>query len=273
MMGTWLECTKRESTNYRFSVVDSIELRKPDESLLNYLARNLVLAYQNPEMLRREYRILAQDMKDLDLQILKQFVEEEILPSRDRIMTRIGNFGEIVAAIMLVDFEGYWFPIHKLRFREKKDWAVRLTDLCVFKVDGREIPLVCYGEVKTKTSGRDFDLAVKGHVSLSKDDALTYPEILRFMCTWLYEKDMHDAGELLSRIRLGKITYDRKHVLFLLHNRASWTDIILDRLGECELDERLIDFTLYIVLVEDLRNLIEAVYDHAWIGAAEVLHG
>lgn len=273
MLDSWLKYEERGNVEYKFEVMAATEKLKPDDLIINYLARQLILAHQSPEMLKVEYQLLVEDTEDVDLLILKQYVEEEILPSTDRVPTRVGNFGEILAAIMLMEFEDYWFPIYKLRFRVKKDWSMRLTDICLFKTDGLEKPLVCFGEVKTKSTGCDKKLAVKGHSSLSKDNALDYPEILRFICTWLFEKGMRSEAELLSRIRLDKIAYDKKHRLFLVHNKNDWTDEILEKLEECKLDERLVDFTLIIVLIVDLRAVIDEVYSRAWIGAKEVLSG
>jgi hypothetical protein len=172
-----------------------------------------------------------------------------------------------------MEFEGFWLPIYKLRFREKKNWAMRLTDLCLIKVDGLSKPFVCYGEVKTKSAGCNRQLAVDGHSSLAKDDALANPEILHFICTRLYETGQQEEGDFLSRLRLRKLEYDQRHDLFLVHNRNNWSEEILDNLEACDLDERLVDFSVKVVLITELRGVIDSAYARAWIGAEEIVNG
>ncbi len=150
---------------------------------------------------------------------------------------------------------------------------MRLTDLCVIKKDAVPRPLVCYGEVKTKTSGCNRKLAVEGHESFRKDDALEEPEILRFICTWLYETSRFDEADFFSRIRLGKIRYDKRHDLFLVHDLGNWTEEILDNLEVCDLDERLVDFSVKIVLIDGLRTVIDTAYDRAWMELEEIIDG
>lgn len=273
MLCKWLTCKEPNLSNYKFVLSDIAELSNPGEEVLDYLARELVLAHGSPQMIKAEYEILLEDAQEAGLDILKKYIEEEVLPARDRISTRIGNFGEVLAARYLMEFEGFWLPIYKLRFREKRNWAMRLTDLCLIKVQDLRRPFVCYGEVKTKSTGCNPQLAVEGHMSLAKDDALANPEILHFICTWLYETGQQEKGDFLSRIRLGKLQYDMRHDLFLVHNRDSWSDEILDNLEACDLDERLVDFSVKVVLIAELRRVIDSAYTRAWIGAEELVNG
>lgn len=273
MLNKWLTRDESSASNYKFAVTYVRELCKPDHDILHHLARELLLAHGSPRMIRDEYVILLKDAEEVGLDILKDYVEREVLPARDRIETRIGNFGEILAARFLVEFEHFWFPIYKLRFREKKDWAIRLTDVCVVRVDDVPRPLVCYGEVKTKSAGCNLELATEGHDSLAKDDALTDPEILRFICTLLYETGRQEEGQFLSGIRLGALQYDRRHDLFLVHHLLGWNEEVLDRLEARELDERLVDFSVRVFLVAELRAVIDAAYALAWEGAREIVSG
>ena len=272
MLCKWLTCQERNLSNYKFAVLDIAESSTPDDEVLDWLAHELVLAHGSPRMIKAEYEILLEDAEKVGLDILKKYIEEEVLPARDRIPTRVGNFGEVLAAKCLMEFDGFWLPIYKLRFREK-DWAMRLTDLCLIKVDGLARPFVCYGEVKTKSAGCNLQLAVEGHASLAKDDALANPEILHFICIWLYETGQHEEGDFLSRIRLGKLQYDKRHDLFLVHNRDNWSEEILDNLEVCDLDERLANFSVKVVLIAELRRVIDSAYARAWIGAEEIVNG
>ena len=177
MLDKWLVLQKRTPCCYKYGVVDVGELSSADDTVLDLLAREIVLANSNPKLLHDVFQELCQDVNELGLGRFKEFVEAQILgliPS-PRVPTLIGNFGEILSTRILVEFEGFWFPIYKLRFREKKDWAMRLTDLCLIKTAGLPQPLVCYGEVKTNSSHYNADLGIAGHTSLAKDDASDRP--------------------------------------------------------------------------------------------------
>lgn len=273
MLTTWLASDELNGSPYRFSVTYAREAYRPDDQVIQYLAREIVLAHGVPGMIRAEYEMLIADAEDVNLTILKEYVEEEVLPSKGRTGVRIGNFGEMLAARFLVEFEEFWLPIYKLRYREKIDWAPRLTDLCVIKVDNLSKPLVCYGEVKTNSTRCKPQLAVDAHDQLAKDDALENPEILHFICVWLYEKGLHEEAEFLSAIRLQRIEYEKRHDVFLVHTCASWHQRVLDNLDAHELDGRLVDLSVKVILVEELREVIDKAYAGAWEGAKETVRG
>ena len=278
----WLISNKRAPSNYKFSVVDVIESSNSDHETFDYLGRELLLAHGSPKMIEKECEKLIRDAEENHLDVIKKYVEKEILPSKKLFRKKInkkiinpswiGNFGEVLAAKYLIEFEEFWLPIYKLRFREKKDWAPRLTDLCLIKHDRLPKPMVCYGEVKTKSIGCNKKLAVEGHCSFAKDDALSNAEILRFISTWLYETDRIEEAGFISDIRSGLQSYDKKHILFLIHNKESWLDEILDNLECCELDQRLVDFTVNVVLIANLGEVINSSYDQAWKGALEIVN-
>lgn len=247
MLTQWLTYQERSTALYKFKVVDVIETCQPSEDVRNHVAHNLLAAHVDPQM-------LVDDLKDIGLSELADYLQRH-LPART--ITKVGNFGEVLAANLLIEFEGFWLPIYKLRFRDKNDWAIRLTDLCLITKSDRGAPLVCYGEVKTYSSGKKPTLAVEGHASLAKDDALSDPEILRFITNILFHLGKQDQRKLLRDIWLGRIKYDQRHDLFLIHEKDYWEDLVLDQLQAIELDKRLIDFSVKVVLVTGLRDLIE----------------
>lgn len=264
MLNNWLIQQVRHSPVYKFPVTEVSELGAPDEGNKDDLALALLLAHGNPQQIRDQYKLLLKDAEDNTLTILKKYLEDYVFPGPKRISVRVGNFGEVLASSFLINFENFWFPIYKLRFREKKEWAMRLTDLCLIKrVDG-VIPLVCYGEVKTISGVCNKDIAIDGHNSLvigEVKDALSNPEILHFICTILYETSRFEEAHFISGIQLGTIQYNKRYDLFIIHSKERWTDEILDRLESHPLDERLVDFSTKVVLIAQLRQLIDTVYD------------
>lgn len=284
MLKDWLCTNLRNPCHFKFSVEDITErlnpdISNPDDIILNSMAEQLLIACAPPDMIREEIEMLLEDVDELDLHIIKDYVETEIIfPTKGvgkeeiiKLITWIGNFGEVLAAQYLIESEGFWFPIYKLRFREKKDYAMKLTDICLVKTEGLQKPLVCYGEVKTKTSSCDKDLGIKGHESLKKDDALEKPEILRFLRQQLYSMQRYDEARFFSGISLGKISYDIKHTLILVHETKSWEEDILKNLHSQELDSRLVNFSVKVILIQELRQVIDETYARAWQNVGALL--
>ncbi|HYT45334.1 MAG TPA: DEAD/DEAH box helicase, partial [Methylomirabilota bacterium] len=266
MLGKWLTQQMRHPSIYKFPVTNVTELVAPNECILDDLALTLLLAHGNPQLIKDQYNLLLKDAEDNSLQVLKKYLEDHILPDKSIMhgIARIGNFGEVLASTYMIEFENFWFPIYKLRFREKKDWAMRLTDLCLIKRVDNENPLVSYGEVKTISGNCDKNIAIKGHDSLvlgEASDFLAEPEILRFISRILYETDRLEEAQFISQIQLGIIKYNKRHDLFIIHSSEQWTEEILDRLEGHPLDQRLVDFSIKIVLLSQLRQLIGTVYD------------
>lgn len=260
MLSNWLSYIDRENSDYEFAVVDVAERMSPGAEVMEHLAQQLLIAHIDPQMLRED---CLQAVCSLGLDDIREYVEgrieNEVFPDKDRVSTRVGNFGEVLAAYLLTTFEDFWLPIYKLRFREKRNWAMRLTDLCLVKKDSVDKPLVCYGEVKTRSARCDLKLGVKAYCGLVRDDALSNPEILNFVCHRLYDRNMYEEWKFLSRIRRDEVDYDRRHDLFLVHAAHSWDERILDNLRDCE-PEGLLDPSVKVVLIADLRQLIDEAY-------------
>lgn len=286
MLNGWFKETIRQSCSYKFKVKEITEatlpnVSDPEDMLINEFSRHLLVAHGDPVMIKNECEILLEDLQDLNLQIIRDqiiqgYVEQQILPSKEKgfkLSTWIGNFGETLASHILMDSENFWFPIYKLRFREKRAWAMKLTDLCLIKVTDLAKPLICYGEVKTKSSTCDKDLGIKGHDSLVKDDALQDPEILKFFCTILYDRKAFDEASFFSKIRLGKIDYDKQYRLLIIHEETTWDEEILSNLDNHDLSSSLIDFSVNVVLVNQLRKVIDESYSRSWKSVESILNG
>jgi hypothetical protein len=272
MISSWITCKGLVSDRYQFPVRSFGVSYSPPQEVISDLANELVSAHSNPQMVKDELNILSKAAGQLDLDIIKAYVEDEILPSKDSVITRIGNFGEIIAAKLLIERDGYWFPIYKLRFREKQNWAMRLTDLFLIKSENSCAPVICFGEVKTRSSTYDRELGIKGHDSLAKDDALDdSPEILKFVCRMLYEANKYEEARFISDLRCGVKSYVRKHTLFILHEASTWDDEIIDRLDGHTIDPRLVDFTVNVLQISELRHLIDTCYLQAWESVRDML--
>lgn len=274
MLKNWIKAEVRQPCPYtKFSLTEFTEIRaidptEKDEQNIAYMGQLLVRYHGNPEMIADDLRMLADDAASIGLTIVKNYVEAHVLPSKGRISTRIGNWGEIIASQCMTEFDGYSFPIYKLRFREKRSWAMRLTDLFFVKDIASDNPTVCYGEVKTH-SGENYNtsikrVAIEAHESLRKDDALGEPEILNFIRNLLYTSNRFEEARFFGLIQHKRITYNLVHILFLVHNSTIWRDEILEELQNHTLDVRLRNLGVYVLRVSNLRRVIDASYDNAW---------
>lgn len=278
MLHKWLTYQIRIPSTYTFPVTDVTEMISAEENMITYLAREILLAHGNPAVIIKDCRKrLANVIEDTDtsLDVIKEYLQNYILPNTNQKSVEVGNFGEILAYRLLIEYEQFWFPIYKLRLREKKNWSMRLTDLCVIKVQDMPRPLVCYVEVKTKSSSCNIKLALEGHESLRKSlegkGSLSNGEILHFMQNRLIEMGMVKEADFLGDIKLGEISYDIRHDLFLIHNKEKWTDEILDKLEASTIDPRLLGFSLKAVRIAQLRKVIDAAYDRCTVSTMDML--
>lgn len=289
-LGNWLASAKRVSEKFQFHVYDVTEKKPYDEDQIKFLGDILVKAHGNPKKIKEDCIKLVEDARNNELYIFEKYLGDEllndlnniekkivekylvdhVLPDKGSVSTRIGNFGEIVAADFSIEFEDYWLPIYKLRYREKKNWASRLTDLCVIKRSKREDPIVCYIEVKTNSSRLNKKLGIEGHDSLIRDDALNDPEILEYISRQLYFAQKYEEGSFISDLHLGRVRYNSKHEVFIVHEVGCWSDEILDLLNKHDINPNLIDFTIRVILVKNLRDLIDSSYAESW-GSVKVL--
>lgn len=270
MLDQWLSLELRQEKEYKFKVIDISERIEPAEEVISYLARCVLVAHISPIMLKAECEILLEDAEDAGLDQLRGYIKDSIIPNNRS--TVVGDFGEVLGAQILMVFEHFSLPIFKLRYREKKDWAMRLMDLCLIRSEGLDKPLICYGEVKTRSKDCELNIGCKGHDSLTKGDILQNAEILQFIARSLYESSLFEEARFISKIRLGKIDYDYRHDLFIIHNRDKWQEEILDRLNNHNLSDSLLDFSVKVALITDLSELIDTVYDHIVNAAREVIN-
>lgn len=308
MLQKWLAFKLRQPCECKFPVYDIYEDFACDHEVIGFISNELLLAHGNPIMIKENCQKLLEDAKSLNMDVVGDFVEQniiladweqakeliirgylefDVLPKENgqqniedeeetkapKGIARIGNFGEVLAARCLIDFEGFTLPIYKLRFREKRDWASRLTDLCLIKREDGKNPNICFGEVKTKTSGTDKRLALKGHESLGKDDALSAPEVLRFISQNLYSAQKYDDARLISDLRLKRINYTKRHDLFLVHDADTWSEEVINNLNKIELNENLVDFSVRVVLIKNLKDLIKQSYSGTWLVAKGLVDG
>lgn len=179
---------------------------------------------------------------------------------------RIGDFGEIVAGHLIEEEEQAIRPIEKLRHRESRDWAMKLTDVFCVAIDNDQIVGFLFGEAKAGTTRPETTLGQEAYQRVYNDIQEEEPQILFFTLDRLrdggnqtryrqFEEAMHRTPPVARALRVVFLFDDaiwREEVLESLHN-----DFIS---GDLTLAE---DFRCYVLTRDKLREVIDSAYSEA----------
>jgi len=173
-----------------------------------------------------------------------------------KLSKRVADFGEIVAGKLLGDEEGLQQPIHKLRYRDKADWSMRLTDVFTIAVVKDQIESLCFASVKSGVTSPDGDVAVSGYQQLIEDNKVEHPEILFFTDEQLYREGRFDEVEQFDRVLSSRGDVQRKFRLVLVFDSKAWKEKVLSELND-NLGVELPEFRAYLLVCDSMRELVE----------------
>lgn len=225
------------------------------------LSRKLALALVDPKFVEHILTACGQDE-------VRAYLESRGVGIK--LNTRVGDFGEVVAADVLETTEGLAVPIFKLRYRETTAWAMRLTDVfAVRHADDGEIEAFCFTSAKAGVTRPPRSVAVEGYQQLVADERDASPEILWFVRERLFEAGQYEECARFDRVsgRPGSVT--RLFRLVLVFDSALWNEAALAELNDA-LTPLLREFRAYVVLTPELRSRVEECYGNAaagWIGS------
>src|SRR5207245_11776746 len=92
------------------------------------------------------------------------------------------------AVTLICDHECLLHPICKLRYRERSDWAMRLTDVFTIRMVDGDISEFDFASVKSGITKPPTGIAVQGYEQLQDDAEIERPEILFFASEQLYRQ-------------------------------------------------------------------------------------
>ena len=254
MISQWLTLNPRNPNPYDFTVVDISDTNATDrDHLIDYLADRLVEGLVPPERLED---ILRKAGLDKLLALLRNRVVER------KVSVLIGDFGEIIVAEMLKELDGYLIPIAKLRFREKRNWPMRLTDVLGIKHDGQQLIELCLCEVKTRTTwNRDCEqVGLAAYRELEKEESQRIPEIVEFVADKLRLIQNYELAHIMDTLLLSDNPADfpRSCVLVLLFDNDIWREAVLVNIASAPVTVN--HFSAKVVRVPQLRHLIDSSY-------------
>ena len=180
---------------------------------------------------------------------------------RGKLGKRVGDFGEVLAGAAICENESLTQLVQKLRYRERADWPMRLTDVFSVRVEGADITAFCFTSVKSGVTHPAATVGVEGYKQLLDDSKSEHPEILHFVSENLFRQDLWEELLRLEQAMTSDSPTPKIYRLALIFDRDQWREDILTELGESE--QTLDDFVVYAVLLERMRDIVEASYSLA----------
>lgn len=261
MIQNWLDY-QGSLTDYVFNVIRVTEKKAPDETLINFLKESLLLSYRPLKFY--EYHFDAKTTTDE----IRQYIQEKIIPKADNQFdknVRQGDWGEVLAGLIVTYFENLVVPINKIQWKFNKDKAVFGTDLIAFN-SGDRIREIHYFEVKTRVNPQTKEgeepnrayVSIIAHGSLKKDADSPTDSIADFLERLYFEKeDFENAGKFKDIIKNPR-RYQRYYEIYLIVEGTKFDDKILDELNS--LPPQLNPLKITVVLVDNLANLVQKTW-------------
>lgn len=240
----WLELEKIEG--FSFAAEQWTECEYEKDALLEALGREITTNYADREWLERRLRTMGYER-------LAEHVRHTVLPSPGN--TRTGDFGEIVATLLLRRLKEFFVPVLRLRYKDSPDATQRLLDIVAFKFrDPPTRTLVAISEVKTRTgSAPGIGAEAASQLEAAEKDL---PLSLSFMDRRLNAEGKHWLADRVVALLDPDAKFDlEKHVFVVTDADALHADT-LKRITH-------IDLTASLVLVKDLAKLIADAYESA----------
>jgi hypothetical protein len=234
---------------------------RPDldtDELADALGREVLDNYADRRWLERRLELLGYDR-------LAAHVRGTLLPPVGN--TRTGDFGEIVAGLVVRRHFGFLIPVQRLRYKDSPSGTQRLIDVVAFKFrKPPELSTIAVSEVKTRT-GKVASIAADAAEQLVKavdDLALS----LSYIDRRLTEQGKHALADRIVALLDPQVRYRLDKHVFVVTDVDTLHDDTLDRLEQADVDK---DLAASIVLIAGLKDVIAGSYDAA--GALSDLAG
>ena len=261
MLDQWLEINKNDDMSFVFRLINIVETTTPEDHVKDYLGQEILKAYKNIDYLKFIYREEPQDK-------LIKYITEYVLPSgKNQIAKNVqqGDFGEILASLIVEYFMGLTVPIRKLRWKFNHERSMFCTDMIAHNTHGA-IKDIYYYEVKTRLIIRKEQfgnesnyITVNAYNSLLKDEKTPNEGIANFLSNYYYEINDYDAASKYSAIVNHPERYNRNFELFFVIEKAKYIDAIIDDLQNSH--PTLSPLCVTVVLIDQLGRLILAMKD------------
>lgn len=269
MLTDWLSHTEKSPSPYGlFRVIDVVEKVSADQKICEYMAEEILSAYRNFEELKFRF-------ENTDVPTLTAYLLSNVFPSDDYTLVRNvrqGDFAEVLSSLIVRYFQGLVTPLHKMRYKFNKDRSVFCTDMLAHN-DGAVITDLYYYEIKSRLNIKKEEaggvtdyITVLAHNSLLKDELTSNEAIADFLSSRYYEQGEYELSTKYNDIVLNTTRYNRKFELFFIIEKGKFEDDILAALQN--FPATLAPLSVTVVLIENLKKLVENTYQQALAAAA-----
>lgn len=269
MVQDWLKHAERTPNTYVFRLIDVLEKITPDVTIKSYLGEELLKAYRDIEFLKSKFSKSPE-------QELIDYIKKHVLPSnRSQISKNVsqGDFGEVVASLIVSYFQNLIVPAKKLRLKINNEKSVFGTDMIAHN-SGAVITDMYYYEIKTKIrlekiypkpGEPPLHITIIAHNSLLSSESSPNEQIADHLSRYFHEIGDFERSDKYFDIVRNPLNYKRNFELFFIIDHDKYICDILDDL-HC-LPPSLNPLNVTIVLIKNLGRLIIETRDFA-IGEA-----
>lgn len=270
MITDWLSHTEKTPSPYGlFRVIDVVEKVSADQKVCEYMAGEILSAYRNFGELKFRF-------ENTDAATLKAYLLSNVFPGDNYTLVRNvrqGDFAEVLSSLIVRYFQGLVTPLHKMRYKFNKDRSVFCTDMMAHN-EGAVITDLYYYEIKSRLDIRKEEaggitdyITVLAHNSLRKDELTPNEAIADFLSSRYYEQGEYELSTKYNDIVLNTSKYNRKFELFFIIEKSKFKDDILTALQS--FPATLTPLSVTVVLIENLKDLVEKTYQQALAVAAD----
>ena len=264
MIDQWLQYSERVPKVFgNFRLIDVSEVKTPTSEIKDFLADKLLSSYRNLEFLKTDY-------KHEPPAKLEAYINAYVFPADVGLANTIvkpGDFGEVLASIIVSYFEGLEVPIHKMRWKFNKDRSVFCTDMIAHNPE-ETITDIHYYEIKTRQNIQKETVnhsrnhvTVNAHNSLLKDQTSGNEGIADFLSRYYHEIGDPDNAKKYSDIVRNPARYTRHFELFFIIEASEYLPVILNDLEN--LPPSLNPLNVTVVLLNDFRVRVDESYQRA----------
>ena len=261
MLKLWIEENKKEKLDYPnkmefYEIQEKIEITR---EIKEDISKRVLLNLEDPGYLKFEFN-------DYNSEEIKKFLKDSILPNENaQFNPKKSLWGEIISAEILNVFRKHLMPIYKLRYKEKKDQAMRgSADVVTYYYNENHL-IFSFSEVKTKGNIRkkgfyeyknEMKKAEEG--LLNNNDNNKTPEILVYICRRLYDLKRYDLLQIFDDA-IKSNNYKKEFHIFMIMEKRRWGEQIINFFKEKNTE--LPNLTINIVLINSLNELIDETYE------------
>lgn len=251
----------QDRTDFCFEFFYVTQNKNVDDAFLEDLKEKVLLSYRSIE----DYKFYLSESTEDEI---KEYVTDYVVPQNAGIIDRIvrqGDWGEIVAGLIVANIQKLSIPIRKLRWKINKNKSVFGTDLIAFNL-GDPITDIHYYEIKTrvashKKEGKAPDrnyISIIAHNSLAKENNMPNEMLADFLMRYYVEQKDYASAAKFKDIVKNPSGYKRNFELFFIVEKDQYTDAIFDELHK--LPPQLSPLRVTVIIINDLQSIIDETW-------------